>query len=164
MLPFPCAWVFGHEGQGIDAAVAATLQQDASSRHQARLQQHDPDPVPEIKREPTRREMLPDIEEINSSLRPGEVAMDDNGTAYEIARRPEPGRSSFRSGFVLMLVIAIIGLAAYVMAPQISAQIPAAKPAMDSYVALVDAGRIWLDGATRGLVTSLRSLAGNDAP
>ena len=23
MLPFPCAWVFGHEGQGIDAAVAA---------------------------------------------------------------------------------------------------------------------------------------------
>jgi predicted Zn finger-like uncharacterized protein len=147
---------------GIEAAVAATVQQDATNRHLARLKGEDPDAVPEVKREMTRREMLPDIEEINSSLRPGDVAVDDHGTAYEIARRPEPGRSSFRSGFVLMLVIAVIGLATYVMAPQIAAQIPAAKPAMDGYVAAVDAGRLWLDGATQGLVTSLRGMAGND--
>ena len=157
---------------GIDAAVAATMQQDATNRHLARLKGEDADAdadafavaAPGMKRELTRREMLPDIEEINSSLRPGDVAVDDEGTAYEIARRPEPGRSSFRSGFVLMLVIAVIGLATYVMAPQISAQIPAAKPAMDGYVAAVDDGRSWLDGATRGLVTSLRGMAGTDAP
>lgn len=162
---------------GIDAAIAATMQQDATSRHLARLKGEVPDvapippapvaqPVaaPDMKREPTRREMLPDIEEINSSLRPGDVAMGDDGTAYDIARRPEPGRSGFRSGFVLMLVIGLVGLLAYVMAPQISAQIPAAKPALDGYVLAVDAGRVWLDGATRGLVASLRGIAGNDAP
>jgi hypothetical protein len=65
---------------------------------------------------------------------------------------------------VLMLVLAVIGLAAYVMAPQISAQIPAAKPAMDGYVQAVDAGRAWLDQTTRGLIASLRGVAGNDAP
>ena len=108
--------------------------------------------------------MLPDIEEINSTLRPGDVALGDDGEAFEIVRRPEPGRSSFRSGFVLMLVIAVIGLVAYVMAPQISAQIPAAKPAMDSYVSMVDAGRVWLDATTQSLITSLRGVAGNDAP
>jgi predicted Zn finger-like uncharacterized protein len=152
---------------GIEAAISATMQQDAASRHMARLKGEDPDAVPEpvppareFKRELTRREMLPDIEEINSTLRPGDVAMDDHGDAYEIVRRPEPGRSSFRSGFVLMLVLGVIGLAAYVMAPQISAQLPAAKPAMDGYVQAVDAGRLWLDGATRGLVTSLRAMTG----
>ncbi len=165
------------EELGIDAAIAATVQQDATSRHLARLKGEEPDiaphppaPVaevvaaPEIKRELTRRELLPDIEEINSSLRPGDVAMDDEGAAYDIVRRPEPGRSSFRSGFVLMLVLGLVGLLAYVMAPQISAQIPATKPAMDGYVQAVDAGRVWLDGATRGLVASLRGFAGNDAP
>jgi predicted Zn finger-like uncharacterized protein len=153
------------EEMGIDAAIAATVQQDATSRHLARLKGEDPDaPPPEPKRELSRREMLPDIEEINSSLRPGDVAVDDDGEAFEIARRPEPGRSSFRTGFVLMLVLAVIGLAAYVMAPQISAQIPAAKPAMDGYVQAVDAGRAWLDQTTRGLIASLRGVAGNDAP
>jgi hypothetical protein len=150
---------------GIEAAVAATVQQDATSRHLARLKGEDPDaPLHSPKRELTRREMLPDIEEINSSLRPGDVAMNDDGEAFEIARRPEPGRSSFRSGFVLMLVIGLLALLTYVMAPQISAQIPAAKPAMDGYVQAVDAGRTWLDGATRGLIASLRGATQGDAP
>ena len=170
------------EELGIDAAIAATMQQDATNRHLARLKGENPDappapapapapvapvvaePLHEPKRELTRREMLPDIEEINSTLRPGDVALGDDGEAFEIVRRPEPGRSSFRSGFVLMLVIAVIGLVAYVMAPQISAQIPAAKPAMDSYVSMVDAGRVWLDATTQSLITSLRGVAGNDAP
>jgi predicted Zn finger-like uncharacterized protein len=167
---------------GIDAAIAATIAaagpQDATSRHIAGLKAEEPEepPTPTVapapapafapdpKRELTRREMLPDIEEINSTLRPGDVALNDDGEAFEIARRPEPGRSSFRSGFVLMLVIAVIGLLAYVMAPQISARLPAAKPAMDGYVQAVDAGRTWLDGATRGLIASLRGAAGSDAP
>jgi predicted Zn finger-like uncharacterized protein len=171
---------------GIDAAIAATMAaagpQDATSRHIAGLKAeeppeppapapapaHTPAPAPlhapDPKRELTRREMLPDIEEINSTLRPGDVALNDDGEAFEIARRPEPGRSSFRSGFVLMLVIAVIGLLAYIMAPQISARLPAAKPAMDGYVQAVDAGRTWLDGATRGLIASLRGAAGSDAP
>jgi predicted Zn finger-like uncharacterized protein len=154
---------------GIDAAIAATMASAGPQTAMPRATptpEPDPDPAPvnEPKRELTRREMLPDIEEINSTLRPGDVAVSDDGEAFEIARRPEAGRSSFRSGFVLMLVLAVIGLAAYVMAPQISAQIPAAKPAMDGYVSFVDAGRTWLDETTRGLIASLRGVAGSDSP
>ncbi len=149
---------------GIDDAAAAPAK-SATARHIARLKGEDPDaapePEPEIKRELSRREMLPNIEEINYSLRPGEVAVDDDGEAYEIVRRPAP-RSGFRSGFVLMLVLAGLIIAVYVMAPRIAEQIPAAKPTLDIYVAGVDSARSWLDAATRSVVTSLRGLAGTD--
>ncbi|MGL5012352.1 MAG: zinc-ribbon domain-containing protein [Paracoccaceae bacterium] len=177
------------EELGIDSAVAAMVQQDATSRHLAKLKGEDPDarpappapvappvitappsfaddPEPEYEapRELTRRDRLPNIEEINSTLRPGDVGMDDDGESFEIVQRPA-GRSGFRSGFVLMLILAALVIALYVMAPRIAEQIPGAKPALDSYVATVDAARTWLDGATKNLVTMLRGLAGNsDAP
>ncbi|MCU0803246.1 MAG: zinc-ribbon domain-containing protein [Rhodobacteraceae bacterium] len=122
-----------------------------------------PAPLHAPKRELTRRERLPDIEEINSTLRPGDIALDDDGQAYEIAQRPT-GRSGFRSGFVLMLILALLVILVYVMAPRLSEMMPAAKPALDSYVATVDAARIWLDTATKGLVNTLRGLAGSEGP
>jgi predicted Zn finger-like uncharacterized protein len=147
---------------GIDSAAAVSAK-SATARHLARLKGEDPDAEPEAKRELTRREMLPDIEEINSSLRPGERAIDDDGAAFEVARRPAP-RSGFRSGFVLMLLLAVAVIAVYAMAPRIAEQFPGAKPALDTYVAGVDNARAWLDTATRNVVTSLRGLAGTDQP
>jgi predicted Zn finger-like uncharacterized protein len=148
---------------GIEAAAAAS--QSAAARHIAKLKGDDPDaasePEPEPKRELSRREMLPDIEEINSSLRPGDVAVDDDGQTFEIVPRPQ-GRSGFRSGFVLMMLVAIGIVALYVMAPRISDQFPAAKPGLDAYVAGVDGARGWLDATTRAVVTSLQGLAGQD--
>jgi predicted Zn finger-like uncharacterized protein len=152
---------------GIDNA-AATPAKLASARHTGPVDGEDPDldaPVAEaeVKRELSRREMLPDIEEINSSLRPGDVAVNEDGESFEIVRRPPP-RSGFRSGFVLMLVLAGIIIAVYVMAPRIAEQIPGAKPALDVYVAGVDGARAWIDNTTRSVVTSLRGLAGTDTP
>jgi predicted Zn finger-like uncharacterized protein len=147
---------------GIEAAAAP---QSAAARHIAKLKGDDPDaapaPEPEPKRELSRREMLPDIEEINSSLRPGDVAVDDDGETFEIVQRPQR-RSGFRSGFVMMLLVAIGIVALYVMAPRISEQFPAAKPGLDAYVAGVDSARGWLDATTRAVVTSLQGLAGKD--
>jgi predicted Zn finger-like uncharacterized protein len=147
---------------GIDDAAAGL---SPAARHIAKLKGDDPDaapePEPELKRELSRREMLPDIEEINSSLRPGDVAVDDDGETFEIVQRPQ-GRSGFRSGFVMMLLVAVGIVALYVMAPRISEQIPAAKPGLDTYVAAVDGARGWLDETTRAIVTSLQGLAGND--
>lgn len=123
----------------------------------------DPDPEPELKRERTRREMLPDIEEINSSLRPGDVAISENGDAMEIVRREE-SRGGFRSGFVLMLVLAAAAVAVYVMAPRIAEKIPGAKPTLDGYVTGVDRARVWLDDTTRSVITSLRGFADDETP
>jgi predicted Zn finger-like uncharacterized protein len=148
---------------GIDDAAAAAPAMAASARHIALLKGEDPDAEPELKRELSRREMLPDIEEINSSLRPGEVAVGDDGDTFEIARRSAP-RSGFRSGFVLMVVLAIAVVALYVMAPRIAEQIPGTKPALDSYVASVDVARVWLDQTTRSLISGLQGLAGGDDP
>lgn len=102
----------------------------------------------------SRRELLPDIEEINSTLRAtsdrgGEAASMD---APETLRRR---RSGFRMGFSTAIVIAAFLLLLYVMAPAIAARIPAAAPALDVYVGAVDGFRVWLDGTLRGLTASM---------
>lgn len=102
-----------------------------------------------------RRDLFPDIEEINSTLSPGaETEIDP--TAFP---PPPRQRSGFRNGFVLMLLVAGILTAAYAFAPRIIAQVPGAKAPLDAYVAAVDNGRLWLDGMMRNAITALRGLA-----
>lgn len=103
----------------------------------------------------SRRELLPDIEEINSTLRAtserdGEPAAID--APETLARR----RSGFRMGFSTALLIAVILFGLYLLAPLIAASVPAAEPALRSYVAGVDAARSWLDGQMKSLTQSLQ--------
>lgn len=131
---------------------------DATARRVARLKGIDPDARPVAPPKPgSRRELLPDIEEINSTLKPAQRA-DLDDAAYEAAM--QSGTSGFRSGFTLVLILAAGMLAVYVMAPKISEQIPGAKGAMDSYVAYIDAARLWLDGLLRRTTEFLRSVTG----
>lgn len=112
----------------IAAAVGATMAQD---------------------RDAPRRELLPDIEEINSSLRP-----DAANTYADVEDDMPKQRSGFRRGFVLMVILAIIALAAYVFSPQISVAVPQIEPALTSYVTWVDGMRIWLDQQLQGLIAT----------
>ncbi|MEA5159843.1 zinc-ribbon domain-containing protein [Cereibacter johrii] len=103
-----------------------------------------PDPA-----EPTsrpRRDLLPDIEAINSSLR-------SNGkrpTETAAPQAPAPrSRAPFRTGFFLMISLALILALAYAMAPRIAAEIPGAEPALRSYVTAVDEARLALDRLLR---------------
>lgn len=102
-----------------------------------------------------RRDLLPDIEEINSSLRPNDTA-----ASREEARAAKAAASGsgFRSGFVLALVLAAVVVALYMMAPQISAQIPGAADAMASYVAMIDSLRLSIDGLMRQATGALNGL------
>lgn len=88
------------------------------------------------------RAMLPDIEEINSSLRAG--------TDRTPARRSDdelpPRRSGFMRGFALSLILVAALLLIYANAPRIAAMVPQADPALSAYVALVDDTRLWLNG------------------
>lgn len=93
-----------------------------------------------------RRELLPDIEEINSTLR------QDNGSRTAAPDYDEPKKNSgFARGFMVMVIIALVALATYVFAPQISAAVPQAEPVMTSYVNWVDGMRLWLDAQIQTL-------------
>jgi predicted Zn finger-like uncharacterized protein len=95
-----------------------------------------------------RRELLPDIEEINSTLRPDAAAASapDEEAAVET-------RNGFRRGFILVVILALNALAVYVFAPQISAAVPAAEPALANYMTWVDGLRLWLDGQVQSLIS-----------
>lgn len=93
------------------------------------------------RRKSPRRDLLPDIEEISSTLSP---AMPEDA-AQEVARRPS--RGPFRAGFFLVLLAAAAGAGVYAAAPQLSARFPAYAPQLDQYVTQVDALRLDLDSA-----------------
>ena len=103
-----------------------------------------------------RRELLPDIEEINSTLR----ATSDR--QHEPAARDAPQteahrRSGFRFGFSMAAMIAVTGTAFYLFGPQISAAVPQIAPAEARYHAMVDAGRLWLEQKVQELVQQIRT-------
>lgn len=128
---------------------------DATERG-ATLRGEDPELEAEIAaaNRPPRRELLPDIEEINSTLR----ATSERGREAAAVDAPETlrrQRSGFRLGFGLSLGIALAFLGVYLGAPQIGARIPAAAPALASYVAAVDRGRIWLDRTVSAQIDAL---------
>ncbi|MEO5614703.1 MAG: zinc-ribbon domain-containing protein, partial [Cypionkella sp.] len=72
----------------------------------------------------TRREMLPEIEEINSTLRASSERRSGQSAIAETLGEDGAQKSSFRSGFVLMLVLGVALLTAYVMAPKLAQQFP----------------------------------------
>jgi predicted Zn finger-like uncharacterized protein len=100
----------------------------------------------------SRRELLPDIEEINSSLR-SDAERATTDTPTEVVKN----RRSFRSGFFGVLLILIFLTALYVFAPQISDMVPALAPTLDSYVATVDGLRLWIDLKLQGIVNTMNA-------
>lgn len=141
-------------GGGLSGAVARRI---------ARLKGVDAIPTAPSKPQ-TRREMLPEIEEINSTLRAssekrsGEPAI----AAATLGASASKG-SGFRNGFVLMVLIAVIMVAVYAMAPKIVEQIPGADGPLKTYVAAIDAGRMMLNDLVRSAIDWLRGAASGAA-
>ena len=153
------------EGTAVETQTEMGLAQvvapvDTQARRVARIKGIDPDPAPPPPtRAPTRRELLPEIDEINSTLR---ARSERRPTETAMVAVPEVARQSggFRNGFVLMLLVAVILLALYAMAPRIAEQIPDIAPAITGYVAVVDGLRIWLDEVMQMAISGLRDLTG----
>lgn len=101
----------------------------------------------------SRRELLPDIEEINSSLRAtgdrreGEEDATDADTVGSGARR----RSQSRRGFIIVLLLVAIATLAYVYAADISEAVPQVAPYLERYVEAINNARFWLDDMARSL-------------
>lgn len=104
-----------------------------------------------------RRELLPDIEEINSSLRSDTERAESGELAAHNADQQIQQRRGFRRGFILVLLLIAILVAIYVQADALKAAVPALAETVDSYVASVDAGRNWLDANVRAMLTSAES-------
>ena len=99
----------------------------------------------------SRRDLLPDIEEINSTLRSsGERRRPAEATDADIAGTTPKvqikGRG-FRRGFFSIILLAALAIGAYVFGPKISAMVPAAEPYVQQYSQGVEGLRGWLSGS-----------------
>jgi predicted Zn finger-like uncharacterized protein len=118
----------------------------------------------------SRRGLLPDIEEINSSLRstsdrrPARAADHDHpGQPAQGAPEAAPGRRGFNRGFSVTLLVAMLLLALYVFAPALAEAVPALTPALQAYVSAIDSLRLTLDAQVQNLSRWLATIAGRSA-
>lgn len=152
-------------GLVVAAAAAAASQAAATGERSARLRSVEPDDeeagaeaaeaAEPAHQRSARRDLLPDIDQINSTLR----ATSERGSEAASVDAPETlrqRRSGFRMGFSLMLVLAALALALYVLAPRLAQAVPAMAPALASYVEAVDEGRLWLDAKMQSTTAALR--------
>lgn len=106
----------------------------------------------------SRRDLLPDIEEINSTLR----STSDRATdvSADVGIPLAASRSGgFRWGFVLTVLVAVIFGLIYVYAPELAQAVPQTDPWVSSYVGQVDNARMWLDGQVTSLLIWLDAMA-----
>ena len=103
----------------------------------------------------SRKDLLPDIDEINSTLRSG----NDRGAAHQDDQANNtartPGNRSFRRGFAVAVIIAVATLALYRNAPQVVERVPQLDPYISAFVANVDSGRAWLDRQATDILTKI---------
>ena len=100
----------------------------------------------------SRKELLPDIEEINSTLRSAGSAAPAPQADPEAL--PVPRKSSFARGFALSVIAALILLMVYDKAPLIAEKLPQADPVLSSYVDWVDQARLWLDNQVKSVTAT----------
>jgi predicted Zn finger-like uncharacterized protein len=107
----------------------------------------------------SRRDLLPDIEEINSTLRSTgdrQIARGDPAPDAPVRERKKRG---FRRGFFISLLIVAVLVLIYVNAAQIVAAVPALEPVMTGFVGTIDQARVWLDSQVTGLLMWLDTTA-----
>ena len=136
----------GLEDPSMEEMVRRTQQSQA---RMARMRGEPPAPPPPQPEPGSRRGLLPDIEDVNHSLSPGEAAP----PPPREAAAPAPKKSGFSRGFFLVILIALLGMLVYSKAPAIAQKVPQADPYLSSYVAMVDQARLWLDAQAKALAS-----------
>ncbi|MGI3183906.1 zinc-ribbon domain-containing protein [Nioella aestuarii] len=109
------------------------------------------------------RDMFPDIEEINSTLRAttdrssGDRATSDIDSMDVRPRR----RRGFRIGFMLMVLVAGAAIGAYAFQSELVAALPQSEPFLTPFVEQIDQLRLQLDDLVQSLASQLASSAEN---
>ncbi len=122
--------------------------QDGGARHLQSLRAAgDSAPPPHDAR--PRRELLPNIDEVNATLHEAPAT---TVPTYAKASAPKTQPSPFVRGLLFVILIGVICLALYVFAPLIAQKVPALAQTCADYVAAVDRGMRWIQGHVRQAV------------
>ncbi len=106
----------------------------------------------------SRRDLLPDIEEINSSLRSSSDRGADDVQADQPQELERKRRSGFRSAFLFVILLAAIAALIYVFAPQIAERLPNLAEPLQAYVNWVNDLRLWLNENVSALMQRVTDL------
>ncbi len=121
----------------------------------------DPDPEPiETADAGAKSELLPDIEEINSTLADAPDPVVEEAAGQDPAQAVKSSRRGFRIGFGLILLIFAVLIGLYAYGSRVSETVPAAEAPLGQYRETIDSGRVWLDGAAQTLVEQINGLIG----
>ncbi len=107
---------------------------------------------PEVNESSARSDRLPDIEEINSTLRSTSDRtgdFDDAGPTEAVVAKQ---RSGFRTGFLGVVLGTCIAAGVYIFSEQIGTMVPQLSPSMEQYSAWVDAKRVAFDSWVRDFI------------
>lgn len=144
---------------GLDEQDSGTLRRSQEARARMARLRGLPDTDPEEAHDHidpgSRRNLLPDIDDINASLGPDRVRADQRRAEEESAPKEPDEKSAFRTGFRLSLVLAVVALAVYVFAPSLVSVVPALREPLAGYVDLINSGRIALAEMVENLAGSL---------
>lgn len=99
----------------------------------------------------SRRDRLPDVEEINQTLRAATERREVRSVQASLDGNSD-SQGGFRRGFLYTLCLFAVATAVYVYAPQLGQTIPELRVPLDSYDQSVDAVRGWLDGQVAALI------------
>lgn len=106
----------------------------------------------------SRRDLLPDVDEINQTLRSSSPPrMIDAAERSQAPLHAE--KSGFGKGFIGTVLLAGGAVATYVFGQDIGAQVPALEPYLQMYTASVDDGRVWLSGQVDSLLKMLDTMS-----
>lgn len=115
-------------------------------------------PVPEPDQETiatvagSRRDLLPDIDEINSTLRATSDRKAAGTTSPHELTQAKRQRQGFRLGMGLAALVLALFTFAYTLSDWLTGIAPALGPVLETYVAQVNVGRLWLEDAVSSLV------------
>ena len=154
---------------GLDESAQAAADRSAAARaRMARLRGADDAEaeaaIAEVVATGSRKELLPDVEEINSSLRATEdraPAVDDGLEAEpeNIAPKSKGGR---RFAFRLIVILALLALALYIFAPQIAQSVPQTQPYLAKYLEFVNGLRDQVDPLIASGVDWVKGMIGSE--
>jgi predicted Zn finger-like uncharacterized protein len=102
----------------------------------------------------SRRDLLPDIEEINSTLRRDKKSANREEPESK-AQKNASGRRGFRTSIILLILAVVV----YAYADLITSNFPQIAPYLDAYVAQIDQWRAELSDQTSGFLTWLQAQA-----
>lgn len=112
----------------------------------------------------SRRDLLPDVEEINQTLRSSSEPRVVDSAREEADATPPREKGGFGRGVLLGVVIVVLAILLYVYAATISEAVPPLAPLMDGYMATVDGLRGWLDEQMMALLRTLDGMSSEAPP